>query len=305
MRRDFFLGGAPARAAMRKETDKTGKISGICEIKGRSVCLLAKVEAALWCGDVGLEGVLASRVDGGDSGVGLLLFVVWEELVHDVEALLVNLEVLVVLQVVDGDHATCLLDVLGVLVDGTWSLLLLVHLTDLEDVLKTVEGDLDDLVVDRAQEITHWANAALADEVADLGRLRETTGSGVGDGPACLLLGLEVGILENVDERGNNVGVNDGLDLVRRAGSDVGDGPACLLADAVLGRGEQAKESGEGTRGDDHLGLEVVTSDNVTNGTKGWGLNGSRWVEKEVHKATADTAVNDGLDLVVDAVGKV
>lgn len=46
------------------------------------------------------------------------------------------------LQVVDGDHASGLLDEDGILVDGTGSGHLLVHLTDLQDVLQTVKGDL-------------------------------------------------------------------------------------------------------------------------------------------------------------------
>jgi hypothetical protein len=134
-----------------------------------------------------------------------LLFTFWEVLVHDGEALLVDLEVLVVLKVVDGDHPSRLLDELGVLVDRTGAGGLLVNLADLEDVLKTVQRDLDDLVVHRLQEVAHGLDAPLADEIADLVRLLKTTRGGVGDGPARLLLSLEVGILEDVDERRNNV----------------------------------------------------------------------------------------------------
>lgn len=65
-----------------------------------------------------------------------------EVLVHDIETLLVDLQVFVVLQVVDGDHTSSFLDVDGILVDGTGTGHLLVHLTDLQDVLQTVEGDL-------------------------------------------------------------------------------------------------------------------------------------------------------------------
>jgi hypothetical protein len=50
-----------------------------------------------------------------------------------------------VLEVVDGEHASSLFDEEGVLVDAV--VLLLVGLTNLEDVLETVESDLDDLVV--------------------------------------------------------------------------------------------------------------------------------------------------------------
>jgi hypothetical protein len=80
-----------------------------------------------------------------------------EVLVHDEEALLVDLEVLVVLEVVDlhlskgfrnrvssapcpslrchTHHATSLLDEDGVLVETAGTTLILVHLSDLQDVL--------------------------------------------------------------------------------------------------------------------------------------------------------------------------
>lgn len=47
------------------------------------------------------------------------------------------------LQVVDGNHASSFLDEDGVLVHGTGTGHFLVHLTDLQDVLQTVESDLE------------------------------------------------------------------------------------------------------------------------------------------------------------------
>jgi hypothetical protein len=47
-----------------------------------------------------------------------------------------------------------------------------------------------------------------------------------------------------MDQRRNNVGINDGLDLGRVAGSDVGNCPACLLSDAILGRAQKRQEAG-------------------------------------------------------------
>lgn len=210
-----------------------------------------------------------------------------------------------VLEVVDGDHTTGLLDELSVLVDATGSSRLLVNLADLENVLKAIEGNLDDLVVHRLEEVTHGLDAALANEVADLVGLRETTGSSVGNGPACLLLGLEIGVLENVDERGDDVGVNDSLDLVGRASGDVRDGPAGLFPDTVLRGGKQAEERGESSRRDDNLGLEVVSGDNVSNGAERWGLDGGGRVHQEVDKAAADTRLDNSLDLVVGSVREV
>lgn len=64
---------------------------------------------------------------------------------HQVEALLVDLQILVVLQVVDGKHASSFLNKSSVLVDAT--VLLLVGLANLEDILETVQRNLNDLVV--------------------------------------------------------------------------------------------------------------------------------------------------------------
>ena len=102
-----------------------------------------------------------------------------------------------------------------------------------------------------------------------------------------------------------DVRINDGLDLHRRTGSDVGDGPASLLADAIFRRGEKAEKSGQGAGGDDDLGLEIVTGDDVTDAAKSRGLNSSRGVHKEVDETTADSGLDDCLDLVVRAVREV
>lgn len=75
--------------------------------------------------------------------------------------------------------------------------------------------NLDDLVVHRLEQIAERLNASLRDKVPDLSRLLKTSRGGVGEGPAGLFLSLEVGGLEDVDKRRNDVGINDGLDLVR------------------------------------------------------------------------------------------
>jgi hypothetical protein len=54
---------------------------------------------------------------------------------------------------------------------------------------------LDDLVVHRCEQITHWLDAPLRDEVSDLVRLLETSRRSVRQSPTCFLLCLEVGVL--------------------------------------------------------------------------------------------------------------
>lgn len=209
------------------------------------------------------------------------------------------------LEVVDSDHSTGLLNIQSVLVDSTRPTGVLIGLTDLENVVEAIEGDLNDLVVHHGQEIAEGLDASLGNEVPDdRGFLQSTRGS-IGDGPARLLPGLEVGILEDVDERRNDVGINDSLDLRRGSGGDVGDGPAGLLANAVLGRREEGQESRESTGSNDNLRLEVIASNDISHGSECRGLNRSRRMHQEVDEAPADAGLNNSLDLIVGPVREV
>ena len=209
------------------------------------------------------------------------------------------------LEVVNSNHATSLLNVERVLIDASGTLRLLVHLANLKDVVETVERNLDDLIVHHLQEVTQGLDATLGNEIANLRGLLETTGRGVRNRPARLLLGLEVGILEDVDERRDDVRIDDGLDLLRGSSGNVGDRPASLLADTILGRGEKGEESRKGARSDHDLGLEVVARDDVANRAQSRRLNGCRGVHEEVNETPADTRLDDGLDLVVRTIREV
>ena len=211
-----------------------------------------------------MESECTSSINLRSTDIGIDVVLIREVLVHNVERFLIDLQVIVLLEVVDGDHSTGLLDIEGVLVDSAGSRGNLVGLTDPEDVVEAIEGDLDDLVVHHRQEVAEGLDAALANEVPnDIGLLQATRG-GVGNRPACLLSGLEIGMLEDVDKRRDDVGINDSLDLWRGASGDVGDGPASFLTDAVLGRRQERKQGRKSTGGDNNLGLEVVTSDNIS-----------------------------------------
>lgn len=252
-----------------------------------------------------------------ESGLGLLgskllnvttgLVLVREVLLDDVVSLHVDLLVGIVLAIVDLLHATGLFDEESVAVDTSLAGLasLLVHVSDLEDVLKTIESDLDDLVVRAGQEITQGLDAPLRNKVTDLIGLLKTTGSGVGDSPASLLAGLEVTVGKQVDKRSDNASVDDCLDLAGVTSSDVGDGPASFLADTILGGAQEGEQSRERATVDDDLGLDVITSDNVTHGTEGGGLDRGRSVHKELHEATGDTGLDNGLDLVIGTIGQI
>lgn len=268
---------------------------------------VGKVEATSLTGAVGAEAKLAVGASGlGHALVGVFVLVV-EVLLNDVVSLHVDLLVGVVLAVVNLVHAAALLDEKGKLVQvlGTLVTRLLVEVANLENVLETVEGNLDDLVVGADQEVAQRLDAALGNEVSDLFRLLQSTRGGVADGPAGLLAGLEITVLEEVDQRGDDVGINDGLDLGRVAGGDVGNGPASLLADAVLGGAQEREQAGEGAAVDDDLGLHVVTGDNVADGAESRGLDRGGGVEEELDESAGDTSFNNSLDLLVRAVRQV
>ncbi len=102
------------------------------------------------------------------------------------------------------------------------------------------------LFVRAGEQVAERLDASLRDQVADLLGLLKAARGGVANGPARLLAGLQVAVGQQVDERRNDVGVNNGLDLSRVAGRDVGDGPTRLLADAILVRAEEGQKAGEG-----------------------------------------------------------
>lgn len=177
-----------------------------------------------------------------------------------------------VLEVVNREHASGLLDEERVLIHSVR--LLLVALSDLQDVLESVQRDLDDLVVGALQQVAERLDTPLADEVANLTRLLQSSRGRVRHGPAGLLLRLEIGVLEDVDEGRDDVGVDDGLDLLRGSGGNVGDGPAGFLADTFFRGGEEGEEGGKGAGCEHDLRLQVVSSDDVTDGSEGRGLDG-------------------------------
>lgn len=236
-----------------------------------------------------------------------IALIIGEVLLDDGVCLHVDLLVAVVLAVVDLLHATAILDEQRELVDSLAVALLglLVHVTDLENVLDTIKSDLNDLVVGASQKLAKRFDRTLLDEEADLIGLLEAAGGGVGDGPASLLAGLEIAVAEKMDKGREKTVVDNGLDLNAVASSDVGNRPARLLADAVLGRAEQRQEGGQGAAVDDELGLDIVTSNNVADRAEGGGLDRGGGVHQQLHQAAGDVGLDDGLDLVVRTVGEV
>lgn len=93
--------------------------------------------------------------------------------------------------------------------------------------------------------------------------------------------------------------------MTRATGSDVGDGPTSFLSDTLLGRRQQSQQSGKGTGSDNNLSLEIVTGDNVSDGSKSGSLNRCRVVHQKVDQSPANAAFDDCLNLVVCSVRQV
>ncbi|EJK52945.1 hypothetical protein THAOC_27715 [Thalassiosira oceanica] len=284
----------------------------------------ARVAQALWR----REGELGPPLDlrRGDAA-HLLLLIDAEVALQHADALLVDVVVRVLLQLLD------LVEPLGLgherrhgVVPACRHALLL---SSLQDVLEALEGDGHDLdVVDR-EEVAERSDAPLLDEELDL--LRRAAGRRVGDGPRRLLADVELGVRQELDEgrdwdeagivrpprqRGalktntcgeklTDVVVNHGLDLVLVPGRDVADGPARLLPDALLGARQQGQEAGQGVVVNDELRLEVVTRDDVPDRPERGRLHGRARVEEQLDEATAHARLDDRLDLLVGPVAQV
>lgn len=268
---------------------------------------VGEVEAARLSSVVGTEAkgaVGSSRL--GSSLVNVLL-IIGEVLLNDVIRLHVDILVGVVLAVVNLVHTTALLNKQSVAVEGFGTITsgLLVEVTNLQNVLETVKSNLDDLVVRADEKVAQRLNAALSNKVADLLRLLQASRGSVTDSPASFLTGLQVTILKQVNQRWDDVGIDDSLDLRRVASGYVGDGPASLLADTVLGRAEEGQEARQSTAVDDNLGLHIITSHDVTDRTQSGCLDRCGGMEEELDKSTRNASLDNCLNLLVRSIREV
>jgi len=99
--------------------------------------------------------------------------------------------------------------------------------------------------------------------------------------------------------------LHDWLNLVSVTSSDVGDGPACLFSDTFLWWGQQWMQALQRIEVDDDLGLEIITSDDVSHSAQGRSLNRGGSMHEQLHQPTANTRLNHCLDLVVRSIRQV
>ena len=106
-----------------------------------------------------------------------LFFLIGEVLLNHVVSLHVDFLVGIGLAVMNLLHAMAFFDKQSISVDAflSFTSCVLVHLSNLQNVLKTIKSDLDDLVIRASKKIAQGLDATLVDQVADLLWLLETT----------------------------------------------------------------------------------------------------------------------------------
>jgi len=137
------------------------RVTRSCRTRASEDLLLTETEASLRSVDIRMERELAGRVNGGRADRSIYLFLIREVLVHDVECLLIDLQVVMLLKVVDGDHATSLLYVQRVLVDRAEPCSLLIHLSYLQDIVKAIKSNLNYLIIHHREQIAERLDATL------------------------------------------------------------------------------------------------------------------------------------------------
>ena len=100
---------------------------------------------------------------------------------------------------------------------------MLIDLPALEDVHNAQERHADNAHVGLVQQVDQGGHAAGIHQALDLHIVAR---SSVGNGPGALFADVKVLRLEHVRQCGDDVVVNNGLQLLLAAAADVGEGPA-------------------------------------------------------------------------------
>lgn len=133
---------------------------------------------------------------------------------QDLDALFVNIIVGMLLQIFNLGQAFRFRDEDSHLVLAVCGAGLVV--SDLQNVLQSLQGDRDNLWVRSREQVAKRTDATLLDQELDL--LLVSAARGVGDGPRGFLANVEFGVGEQLNERRNNVVINDVLNLLLVSG---------------------------------------------------------------------------------------
>ena len=123
-------------------------------------------------------------------------------------------------------------------------------------------------------------------------------------------------MLKQVNQRGDEIGINDGLYLIAVSSGDIGYRPTSLFSDRFSRAGKKAQEGWKGSAVDNDLGLDIITRHDVTDRTKSWGLNLSSdkikdglhcrlRMHKQLDKSPRNARLNNSLDLLIGTIREV
>ena len=260
-----------------------------------------KVESALWLEVVDIstsEGVLALV----NLRLQLVLLIV--KILLDRRHLLVNSIVLVVGKIVD---LVVPITALNKGNEGVGDSETGRVLSELQNVLKTIQTDRDGGRVEATEKRNKERHHVLFDKVEDL--VRATARRGIGKSPSSLLLDLKlrVGGVHQTNNKRDDSRINNHLNLLFATGSDVGDTPASLLPHGLVGIMEQLLQEFQSQGAlQDSLGLSLVTSHNVSNHTKSGGLNGGGFVVQQLNNPGNDGGLlYNSLNAIVGSVSQI
>mmetsp|Transcript_2588 Transcript_2588/g.5029 ORF Transcript_2588/g.5029 Transcript_2588/m.5029 type:complete len:202 (+) Transcript_2588:857-1462(+) len=171
-----------------------------------------------------------------------------------------------------------------------------ISLTNLENVFQTFQCNSDNLgIVVHLQEVTERLDAAHVYQLVD--SFGGAAGGGVRDCPSRFLLNIKLLVIQQIYQDWHNVGINYSLDLLLATSSDVGDRPACLLADALALVRKKGKQLSECPAAHDDLSLDVITSNDVSDGAKRRSLDCNLFMHQKLDAASRYSCFNDRLDV--------
>ena len=122
------------------------------------------------------------------------------------------------------------------------------------------------------------------------------------NGPGRFFFNLKFRSVQEFDQRGNEVSIDDTFDVNIVPRHDIGNRPARFFSDAFLGAPKQRQQIWKCTAVDDYLRLKIVTSHDVSHSPQRGGLYCGRWVHQQFHKPHTHTTFYDCLDLIVGAI---
>jgi len=139
-----------------------------------------KVEAGATLRTVGAEPK-AALLCLCNIGIVFDIVLIREVFLDHVVCLHIDFLVCICLAIVDLLHSVAFLDEQSISVDALLSFTssILIHFTNLQDVLETIKGDLNNLVIWASKKVTQGLDAALIDQVTNLIWLLKPTRSSV------------------------------------------------------------------------------------------------------------------------------